>query len=178
MRHKRLPRRQGAAIWQSSSHCCPFQNILLAVCVIGATRSGSPHGALSRMPVQPELWWDFPARFYRLPHMLLNRSAIQRRRVQAMRDCAVGVIHSWISLKYPNTVTPVCLNWKYWCTDSLLTDESDNWADTGTLSITKNWLIKGNQKWHKTGKSHEYDNKNRAWPCASGALSYFTIYKG
>lgn len=85
--------------------------------------------------------------FTGFPHMLLNRSAIQRRRVQAMRDCAVGVIHSWISLKYPNTVTPVCLNWKYWCTDSLLTDESDKWADTGTLSITNYWLIKGNQKW-------------------------------
>lgn len=35
--------------------------------VIGAPCSGSLRGALSRMLVQPELWWDFPARFYRLP---------------------------------------------------------------------------------------------------------------
>lgn len=35
--------------------------------VSGATHSDSLHGALSRMPVQPELRWDFPARFYRLP---------------------------------------------------------------------------------------------------------------
>lgn len=176
MRHKRFPRRQGAAIWQSSSHCCSFQNILLAVCDLHVQVLRMEHSA----ECQCSLNYDGISLqgFTGFPHMLLNRSAIQRRRVQAMRDCAVGVIHSWISLKYPNTVTPVGLNWKYSCTDSLLTDESDNWADTGTLSITNYWLIKGNQKWHKTGKSHEYDNKNRASPCASGALSYFTIYKG
>lgn len=32
--------------------------------------------------------------FTGFPHMLLNRSAIRRRRVRAMRDCAVGGIQS------------------------------------------------------------------------------------